>query len=86
MKSHSLNLIPCFLSISSTWIFVFQEYVLNARGINLFTCQWRPLNSEPKAVIFLCHGNLVTNVMFFYFSIQVKLPLVTYVFYSFLLF
>ncbi|XP_066338828.1 caffeoylshikimate esterase-like isoform X1 [Miscanthus floridulus] len=33
-----------------------EEYVLNARGINLFTCQWRPLNSEPKALIFLCHG------------------------------
>eukprot|EP00267_Zea_mays_P023232 XP_008648701.1 caffeoylshikimate esterase isoform X4 [Zea mays] len=33
-----------------------EEYVLNARGMNLFTCQWRPLNSEPKALIFLCHG------------------------------
>nr|TKV98830.1 hypothetical protein SEVIR_8G001000v2 [Setaria viridis]TKV98839.1 hypothetical protein SEVIR_8G001000v2 [Setaria viridis] len=24
--------------------------------MNLFTCQWRPSNYDPKALIFLCHG------------------------------
>ncbi|TVU01228.1 hypothetical protein EJB05_53330 [Eragrostis curvula] len=34
-----------------------EEYILNARGIKLFTCQWKPAsNGEPKALIFLCHG------------------------------
>ncbi|XP_025827418.1 caffeoylshikimate esterase-like [Panicum hallii] len=34
-----------------------EEFVLNARGMSLFTCQWRPSTIiEPKALIFLCHG------------------------------
>ncbi|KAF7071835.1 hypothetical protein CFC21_077077 [Triticum aestivum] len=33
-----------------------EEYISNARGLNLFTCQWTPSNGEPKALIFLCHG------------------------------
>ncbi|KAI4991436.1 caffeoylshikimate esterase-like [Hordeum vulgare subsp. vulgare] len=33
-----------------------EEYISNARGLNLFTCQWNPSNDEPKALIFLCHG------------------------------
>ncbi|VAI30371.1 unnamed protein product [Triticum turgidum subsp. durum] len=33
-----------------------EEYISNARGLNLFTCQWSPSNYEPKALIFLCHG------------------------------
>ncbi|RAL51228.1 hypothetical protein DM860_010730 [Cuscuta australis] len=34
-----------------------EEYVLNSRGMKLFTCRWVPAEkSEPKALIFLCHG------------------------------
>lgn len=32
-----------------------EEFILNSRGMKLFTCRWLP-NSEPKALIFLCHG------------------------------
>ncbi|XP_050209926.1 caffeoylshikimate esterase-like [Mercurialis annua] len=33
-----------------------EEYVLNSRGLKLFTCQWIPTSQEPKALIFICHG------------------------------
>lgn len=33
-----------------------EEFILNSRGLKLFTCQWVPANREPKALIFLCHG------------------------------
>uniref|UniRef100_A0A7N0ZZW5 Serine aminopeptidase S33 domain-containing protein n=1 Tax=Kalanchoe fedtschenkoi TaxID=63787 RepID=A0A7N0ZZW5_KALFE len=33
-----------------------EEYVLNSRGLKLFTCRWLPVNQEPKALVFLCHG------------------------------
>ncbi|CAF2111899.1 unnamed protein product [Brassica oleracea var. botrytis] len=34
-----------------------EDYVLNSRGMKLFTCSWRPEEQqEPKAMIFLCHG------------------------------
>lgn len=32
-----------------------EEFVLNSRGMKLFTCSWVP-NCEPRALIFLCHG------------------------------
>ncbi|KFK34770.1 hypothetical protein AALP_AA5G191400 [Arabis alpina] len=34
-----------------------EEYVVNSRGMELFTCSWEPENQqEPKALIFICHG------------------------------
>ncbi|PIN03166.1 Lysophospholipase [Handroanthus impetiginosus] len=33
-----------------------EEYIVNSRGVKLFTCSWVALNTEPKALIFLCHG------------------------------
>ncbi|KAL6575027.1 hypothetical protein OROMI_012312 [Orobanche minor] len=34
-----------------------EEYIVNSRGVKLFTCRWVPGgNEEPKALIFLCHG------------------------------
>lgn len=33
-----------------------EEFILNSRGLRLFTCRWVPENQEPKALIFLCHG------------------------------
>ncbi|XP_061986790.1 caffeoylshikimate esterase-like [Populus nigra] len=33
-----------------------EESVLNSRGMKLFTCKWIPMNQEPKALIFICHG------------------------------
>ena len=41
------------------WTFfkiIFQEYILNSRGLKLFTCKWVPVNEEPKGLIFICHG------------------------------
>lgn len=33
-----------------------EEFILNSRGLKLFTCRWLPTNQEPKALIFMCHG------------------------------
>ncbi|XP_047308148.1 caffeoylshikimate esterase-like [Impatiens glandulifera] len=34
-----------------------EEYILNERGVKLFTCKWLPSSSSPpKALVFLCHG------------------------------
>ncbi|KDP46119.1 hypothetical protein JCGZ_06630 [Jatropha curcas] len=33
-----------------------EEFILNSRGLKLFTCQWIPTNQEPKALVFICHG------------------------------
>lgn len=33
-----------------------EEFVLNSKGMKLFTCSWVPANVEPTALIFLCHG------------------------------
>ncbi|KAE8670709.1 Ribosomal L29 family protein [Hibiscus syriacus] len=33
-----------------------EEYITNPRGLKLFTCRWLPVNEEPKALIFICHG------------------------------
>ncbi|KAF8397559.1 hypothetical protein HHK36_016478 [Tetracentron sinense] len=33
-----------------------EEFIVNCRGLKLFTCRWLPANREPKALIFLCHG------------------------------
>ncbi|CAN0909432.1 Caffeoylshikimate esterase, partial [Linum grandiflorum] len=33
-----------------------EEFILNPRGMKLFTCKWLPVTQEPKALIFLCHG------------------------------
>ncbi|XP_047327696.1 caffeoylshikimate esterase-like [Impatiens glandulifera] len=36
-----------------------EEFVLNSRGMKLFTCRWVPTttsNTESKGLIFLCHG------------------------------
>ncbi|KAF9606493.1 hypothetical protein IFM89_025768 [Coptis chinensis] len=32
-----------------------EEYIRNARGVQLLTCRWLPISS-PKALVFLCHG------------------------------
>ncbi|KAK1286652.1 hypothetical protein QJS10_CPB20g00866 [Acorus calamus] len=36
-----------------------EEFILNSRGLNLFTCKWLPKDQEPKALIFICHGYAV---------------------------
>ncbi|KAF7820468.1 caffeoylshikimate esterase-like [Senna tora] len=33
-----------------------EEFIVNSRGMRLFTCRWLPVNQEPKALIFICHG------------------------------
>ncbi|XP_057981785.1 caffeoylshikimate esterase-like isoform X1 [Malania oleifera] len=33
-----------------------EEFILNSRGLELFTCSWLPANGEAKALVFLCHG------------------------------
>ncbi|KAK4769414.1 hypothetical protein SAY86_027564 [Trapa natans] len=33
-----------------------EEYILNSRGLKLFTCRWIPKEKEAKALIFICHG------------------------------
>ncbi|XP_077218604.1 caffeoylshikimate esterase-like [Tasmannia lanceolata] len=32
-----------------------EEYIRNARGVQLFTCKWLPI-SPIKALVFICHG------------------------------
>ncbi|KAJ4977567.1 hypothetical protein NE237_008347 [Protea cynaroides] len=33
-----------------------EEFIFNSRRFKLYTCRWVPANTEPKALIFLCHG------------------------------
>uniref|UniRef100_A0A2P2JKM0 Caffeoylshikimate esterase n=1 Tax=Rhizophora mucronata TaxID=61149 RepID=A0A2P2JKM0_RHIMU len=33
-----------------------EGFILNPRGLKLFTCKWIPINQEPKALVFICHG------------------------------
>ncbi|KAG7569745.1 Alpha/Beta hydrolase fold [Arabidopsis thaliana x Arabidopsis arenosa] len=33
-----------------------ENFVLNSRGMKLFTCVWKPVKQEPKALLLLCHG------------------------------
>lgn len=33
-----------------------EEFIVNSRGLKLFTCRWLPANREAKALICLCHG------------------------------
>ncbi|KAK2637556.1 hypothetical protein Ddye_032348 [Dipteronia dyeriana] len=33
-----------------------EEFILNSRGVKLFTCSWVPVNQPPKALVFICHG------------------------------
>ncbi|KAG9135897.1 hypothetical protein Leryth_002600 [Lithospermum erythrorhizon] len=33
-----------------------EEFILNSRGVKVFTCRWLPQHCESKAMIFLCHG------------------------------
>ncbi|TVU19009.1 hypothetical protein EJB05_35132 [Eragrostis curvula] len=33
-----------------------EEFVTSSRGLQLFTCGWKPASSSPKALVFLCHG------------------------------
>ncbi|KAG0469143.1 hypothetical protein HPP92_018471 [Vanilla planifolia] len=33
-----------------------EEFILNYRGVKLYTCRWTPANRNPKALVFLCHG------------------------------
>ncbi|XP_048325462.2 caffeoylshikimate esterase [Ziziphus jujuba] len=35
---------------------VYEEGYVTSRGLQLFTCVWKPANQEPKALIFFCHG------------------------------
>ncbi|XP_078181003.1 caffeoylshikimate esterase-like isoform X2 [Carex rostrata] len=36
-----------------------EEFITNSQGKKLFTCRWIPKNTEPKALIFVCHGYAV---------------------------
>ncbi|CAF1852037.1 unnamed protein product [Brassica oleracea] len=33
-----------------------EEFIKNSRGMQLLTCKWFPVNQEPRALIFFCHG------------------------------
>ncbi|KFK34768.1 hypothetical protein AALP_AA5G191300 [Arabis alpina] len=33
-----------------------EEFFVNSRGMQLLTCKWFPVNQEPRALIFFCHG------------------------------
>ncbi|KAK6929281.1 Serine aminopeptidase, S33, partial [Dillenia turbinata] len=43
-------------AIESEGIKYEEEFILNSRGLKLFTCRWVPANQQPKALIFMCHG------------------------------
>jgi hypothetical protein len=38
--------------------FTVQEFITR-RGLNLFTCRWLPADQDIKALVFLCHGNMI---------------------------
>ncbi|MCO5549049.1 hypothetical protein L7F22_002515 [Adiantum nelumboides] len=33
-----------------------EEFILNSKGLKLFTCRWLPSSTSIKALVFLCHG------------------------------
>ncbi|XP_071710114.1 caffeoylshikimate esterase-like [Rutidosis leptorrhynchoides] len=33
-----------------------EEFIVNSKGLELFTCRWLPVDTEPRALIFLNHG------------------------------
>ncbi|XVE75259.1 hypothetical protein DITRI_Ditri12bG0080900 [Diplodiscus trichospermus] len=33
-----------------------EAFITNSQGIKLFNCKWIPMNKDPKALIFICHG------------------------------
>ncbi|XP_076937818.1 caffeoylshikimate esterase-like [Bidens hawaiensis] len=33
-----------------------EEYIVNSKGLLLFTCRWLPVDTEPRALVFLNHG------------------------------
>ncbi|XP_076909608.1 caffeoylshikimate esterase-like [Bidens hawaiensis] len=33
-----------------------EEFIVNSKGLRLFTCRWLPADTEPRALIFLNHG------------------------------
>ena len=33
-----------------------QEFILNSRGLKLFTCRWLPADRDPRGLIFILHG------------------------------
>ncbi|XP_076909609.1 caffeoylshikimate esterase-like [Bidens hawaiensis] len=33
-----------------------EEFIVNSKGLQLFTCRWLPVDTEPRALIFLNHG------------------------------
>ncbi|KAJ3680839.1 hypothetical protein LUZ60_015328 [Juncus effusus] len=36
-----------------------EEFITNSKGQKQFTCRWIPKNTEPKALVFVCHGYAV---------------------------
>ncbi|KAL2623659.1 hypothetical protein R1flu_003864 [Riccia fluitans] len=44
------------VAISECEIVYGEEYILNSRGMKLFTCHWLPVEKDIKGLIFLCHG------------------------------
>ncbi|GJT90890.1 caffeoylshikimate esterase-like protein [Tanacetum coccineum] len=33
-----------------------EEFIKNSKGLELFTCRWLPVDTEPRALVFLNHG------------------------------
>nr|GFC24233.1 caffeoylshikimate esterase-like [Tanacetum cinerariifolium] len=33
-----------------------EEFIKNSKGLELFTCRWLPVDTEPGALVFLNHG------------------------------
>lgn len=33
-----------------------EEFIKNSKGLKLFTCRWLPVDTEPRALVFLNHG------------------------------
>ncbi|XP_022743908.1 caffeoylshikimate esterase-like [Durio zibethinus] len=33
-----------------------ESFITTSQGLKLFSCKWIPMNKEPKALIFICHG------------------------------
>ncbi|KAJ7536430.1 hypothetical protein O6H91_12G069300 [Diphasiastrum complanatum] len=54
-----------------------ETYIVNSRGVELFTKSWLPETGKPKAVIFFCHGYGDT-VTFYFEGIARKLVAAQY--------
>ncbi|XP_077243923.1 alpha/beta-Hydrolases superfamily protein isoform X2 [Tasmannia lanceolata] len=64
-KEIQMGLDHCLFKASHTGIKMKEEYVINSRGLEIFSKSWIPETTPLKATVFFCHGYGDTCTFFF---------------------